>query len=81
MTLRHLEILKAVAETGNFTKAAETLYITQSAVSHAVKELEEEAGTLLFERLKKCVRITESGKDGTVIELTLPISTEEQGTP
>ncbi|MFR2849154.1 MAG: LysR family transcriptional regulator, partial [Hungatella hathewayi] len=42
MTLRHLEILKAVAETGNFTKAAETLYITQSAVSHAVKELEEE---------------------------------------
>lgn len=71
MTLRHLEILKAIAETGNFTKAAETLYITQSAVSHAVKELEEEAGTLLFERLKKCVHITESGR--MLLDESLPL--------
>lgn len=76
MTLRHLEILKAVAETENFTKAAETLYITQSAVSHAVRELEEEAGTLLFDRLNKRVRITESGR--MLLEESLPLLTSFQ---
>ena len=50
MTIRHMEILKAISETGSFTKAARLLYITQSAVSHAVQELETEAGTLLFDR-------------------------------
>lgn len=62
MTLRHLQIFQAVAEAENFTKAAERLYITQSAVSHAVRELEEEAGTPLFDRLSKSVKITKSGQ-------------------
>ena len=39
MTLRHLYIFKTVCETKNFTKAAQKLYITQSAVSHAIREL------------------------------------------
>ena len=51
MTLRHLYIFKAVTETKNFTKAAQRLYITQSAVSHAVRELEEYAGTPLFDKI------------------------------
>ena len=38
MVIRHLEILEAIAETGTFTGAAKKLYITQSAVSHAVAE-------------------------------------------
>ncbi len=50
MIVRHLEILEAVAETGTFTGAAKKLYMTQSAVSHAVAELEKQAGTALFER-------------------------------
>lgn len=62
MTLRHFEILRAVAETGNFTRAAERLYITQSAVSHAIRELEEKAGTALFDRLSKSVQLTKSGR-------------------
>ena len=57
MTLRHFRIFKAVAETGSFTKAAESLYITQSAVSHAIRELEERAGTALFDRLSKSISI------------------------
>lgn len=61
MTIRHMEILKAISETGSFTKAARLLYITQSAVSHAVQELETEAGTLLFDRLSKTIRLTEAG--------------------
>lgn len=71
MTLRHFEILRAVAETGNFTRAAEKLYITQSAVSHAIRELEEKAGTALFDRLSKSVQLTKSGR--LLLEEILPI--------
>ena len=61
MVFRHLEILEAVAETGTFTGAAKKLFITQSAVSHAIAELERQAGTELFERLPKGVRLTPCG--------------------
>lgn len=71
MTLRHFEIFRTVAETGNFTKAAEQLYITQSAVSHAIRELEERAGTVLFDRLSKRVQLTASGQ--LFLEEILPI--------
>lgn len=71
MTIRHMEILKAISETGSFTKAARLLYITQSAVSHAVQELETEAGTLLFDRLSKTIRLTEAGN--LLLQEILPI--------
>ncbi|TBL80501.1 LysR family transcriptional regulator [Paenibacillus thalictri] len=71
MSLRHFEILRAVAETGNFTRAAEKLYITQSAVSHAIRELEEKAGTALFDRLSKSVQLTKSGR--LLLEEIIPI--------
>ena len=61
MVLRRLEILEAIAETGTFTSAAKKLYITQSAVSHAVAELEKQAGTALFERFPKGVILTPCG--------------------
>ncbi len=61
MTLRHYQILREVARTGNFTKAADQLYLTQSAVSHAVREMEDIAGTALFDRLPKGVRLTPCG--------------------
>lgn len=62
MTLRSLQIFRAVAQTGNFTKAAVKLYITQSAVSHAIRELEDLSGTALFDRLPKSVRLTPCGE-------------------
>ena len=62
MEVRQYRIFKEVAETGSFTKAAANLYITQSAVSHAVRDLEERAGTVLFDRLSKSISITESGR-------------------
>ena len=61
MVIRYLEILEAVAETGTFTGAAKKLYITQSAVSHAIAELEKQAGTALFERLPKGAALTGCG--------------------
>lgn len=71
MEVRQYRIFKEVAETGSFTKAAANLYITQSAVSHAVKDLEERAGTVLFDRLSKSIRITESGR--LLLEEVTPI--------
>lgn len=71
LSLRHLQILKTVADTGNFTKAAQRLYITQSAVSHAVRELENDTNTILFDRLAKQVRLTAGGR--LLLEEALPI--------
>lgn len=62
MNIRYLEILEAVAETGTFTGAAKKLYITQSAVSHAIAELEMQAGTALFDRLPRGVCLTHCGE-------------------
>ena len=45
MNIRHLEIIEAVEQTGTFTGAAKKLHLTQSAVSHAIAELEQQAGT------------------------------------
>lgn len=62
MHIRYYVIFREVAATRNFTKAAERLFLTQSAVSHAIRELEETAGTKLYERLHKSVRLTPSGE-------------------
>lgn len=62
MTIRHLKIFLAVAETGKMSAAAQQLYITQPSVSQAVRELEEHYGVLLFERLSKKLYITRNGK-------------------
>lgn len=50
MTKRHLEIFTAVYESGSMTRAAAALFMTQPAVSQAVRELEEHYGAQLFER-------------------------------
>lgn len=71
MNIRHFEILNAVAQTGNFTKAAETLYLTQSAISHAIKELEDRAGTALFYRMPKGVQLTKCGQ--LLLDEALPL--------
>jgi len=62
MTRRHLEIFVTVAEEMNMTSAAQRLYISQSAVSQAIKELEVQYSTKLFERLSKKLYITQAGE-------------------
>ncbi len=61
INLRLLEVLETVAQTGTFTGAAQRLHLTQSAVSHAVAELEQQAGAELFDRLPRGVRLTPCG--------------------
>jgi LysR family transcriptional regulator, carnitine catabolism transcriptional activator len=62
MDLRRLSFFLAVAEHGNFTRAAEAIYVSQPAVSLAVKELERELGTALFYRLGRQVTLTAAGE-------------------
>ena len=61
MTIRHLQIFIAVAETGSMSAAAKRLYISQPTVSQVIAEMEEEYGVLLFERLAKRLCITDAG--------------------
>jgi DNA-binding transcriptional LysR family regulator len=60
--LRQLEYFVAVAEEGNFTRAAARVHVVQSAVSAAIKTLERELGTTLLDRNSKRVRLTDAGE-------------------
>lgn len=62
MELWQLRTFCETAETLNFTKAAEKLHLTQSAVSHQIKALEEELGTQLFIRATRGVVLTDAGR-------------------
>jgi DNA-binding transcriptional LysR family regulator len=62
MEMSQLRTFRAVAETLNFTRASQRLNLTQSAVSHQIKALEEELGEPLFIRAKRGVRLSQSGK-------------------
>ena len=61
MTLRHLRIFVAVAESLNMHAAAKQLYIAQPAISQAISELENHYNVRLFERLSKKIYITPAG--------------------
>ncbi|HCT05775.1 MAG TPA: LysR family transcriptional regulator [Pseudomonas sp.] len=61
MTLTQLEIFSLVAELQGFTSAAQRLGISQSAVSHAIKGLEQELGVDLFRRHQSQVQLTDIG--------------------
>ncbi|MRR18163.1 MAG: LysR family transcriptional regulator [Deltaproteobacteria bacterium] len=61
ITLRQLEIFEKVAGSGHVTRASEKLFITQSAVSMAIAELEKFAGAPLFERQGKRLFINDRG--------------------
>lgn len=62
MNLRQLEYFIAVSETMNFTKAANNLFISQTALTKQIKSLEKELDTLLFNRDSKQISLTDSGK-------------------
>ncbi len=59
--LRHLRTIRAVHENGGLARAAEQLHITQSALSHQVKGLEEQVGVELFVRRSKPLKLSSAG--------------------
>ena len=62
MELRHLRYFVAVAERQNFTKAADSLRVAQSAVSQQIADLEYEIGVQLLARTKRKVSLTSAGR-------------------
>ncbi|NMM62612.1 LysR family transcriptional regulator [Clostridium sp. P21] len=62
MSLRHLKIFVAVCDKMNMTKASEILFMSQSAVSQAISELEKHYDVHLFERLSKKLYLTQAGE-------------------
>lgn len=58
-----LRAFVAVCETGGFTRAAERLNLTQSAVSHQIRRLEEQVGRPLLHRTTRKLTVTEDGED------------------
>jgi DNA-binding transcriptional LysR family regulator len=58
---RKLLAFATLARVGSFTLAAHELHLTQSAVSHAIKSLEQELEVRLFDRLGRSVKLTAAG--------------------
>ncbi len=63
MTLRQLEYLVAVAEERSFTRAAQRLHVSQPALSHQVRVLEQTAGGALLQREPRTVGLTTLGEE------------------
>ena len=59
---RHLKYILAVAETANFTRAAERLFLAQPSLSKQIKDIEEEIGFPIFVRSREGVLITPAGQ-------------------
>jgi len=60
--LRHLEVFRAVAHAGSFTRAGEELHLSQPVVSRTVRELERSVGVTLFVRTTRSVALTPHGE-------------------
>ena len=61
LELRHLRTIRAIHDNGGLARAAEVLNITQSALSHQVRAMEDQAGTALFLRQTKPMRLSPAG--------------------
>ncbi|MGB7843905.1 MAG: LysR substrate-binding domain-containing protein [Salinimicrobium sp.] len=62
MTITQLHYVLAVAEHQNFTKAAQKVFVTQPTLSMQIQKLEDELDILIFDRSKKPIELTETGK-------------------
>ncbi|HSB09282.1 MAG TPA: LysR substrate-binding domain-containing protein [Blastocatellia bacterium] len=62
LEVRHLRLVETVAREGGITKAAHRLHVTQSALSHQLRDIEDKLGTPLFLRLNKRMLLTQAGE-------------------
>src|SRR5262249_58843523 len=61
LEMRHLRLIRAVADHGGLTRAGASLHLSQSALSHQLRDVEEGLGVRLFERVGKRMVITYAG--------------------
>ncbi|WP_081411155.1 LysR family transcriptional regulator [Tenacibaculum ovolyticum] len=62
VSLRNLKLVNVIVKEGSVTKASEKLYLSQPALSHQLKKLEEEIGLKVFNRLNKKLVLTDVGQ-------------------
>jgi LysR family transcriptional regulator, regulator for metE and metH len=62
MEIRHLRLIKSIVEEGSIAKAIDKLHLTQSALSHQLKEAEYQLGTKIFLRQNKKLILTKAGE-------------------
>ncbi|WFE69234.1 LysR family transcriptional regulator [Thiomicrospira sp. R3] len=81
LEIKHLKTLDALAKQGNLVKTADALFMTQSALSHQIKQLEDSIELKLFERKSQPLQFTPAGK--TLLQLAqqvLPLMQQTQTT-
>src|SRR6476619_6590597 len=61
LEVRHLQLIAAVAEVGSLTRAGDRLHLTQSALSHQLRDIESRLGAALFLRVGKRLVLTPAG--------------------
>ena len=62
MELRQLRYFLSVAETEHLTQSAQALFVTQSTLSHGLRQLEEELGVTLFDRIGRGLKLSQAGQ-------------------
>ena len=63
MELKYFKLIKTIAEEGNIANSSEQLFLTQSALSHQLRELEERLGFKVFHRTRNRWKLTEEGEE------------------
>src|SRR5437762_8515296 len=61
LEVRHLQLVAAVADVGSLTRAGDRLHLTQSALSHQLRDIESRLGAALFLRVGKRLVLTPAG--------------------
>src|SRR5258708_2213591 len=62
LEIRHLRLVSAVADVGSLTRAGDQLHLTQSALSHQLRDIESRLGAALFLRVGKRLVLTPAGE-------------------
>jgi LysR family transcriptional regulator for metE and metH len=62
LEIRHLQLVAAIADAGSMTAAAERMHLTQSALSHQLRDIEARLGAPFFTRLGRRMVLTEAGR-------------------
>ncbi len=74
MEVKYFKLISTISRVGSLTKAADELFLTQSALSHQLKEIENLLGTKIFNRVNKKLVFTDTGK--TFLESSIHILAE-----